>query len=189
MKKIAILTTVILSPILLVACKNHHKQTYKVSVDEVTVTDNYDWKISASTNAPNNTKVLISVVNHDNPNFGNNSGESLKLNELPRVEHQRIEAIVDPSFTVDPVNEKPGLKTKIAIIPVTNYNHDWFDAEVSPNLIASAVQNGSTWNLTETGKQVNYNTGLRTVYNESIDDNNDTDPSKLKVVTKFSKQN
>lgn len=196
LNKIAKIVTITLSPVLLTACKansnySSKKQIYPASIDRISVTDNKDWKISGTSNAPDGTKVLIGVTDHDNPNFGTNSGESLKLNALPIVKNKKIEALVNPLFTVNTENEHAGIKTEVAIIPIRKYSSDWYDATVNDHMISAARKNGSLLNLPESKSQFNQDMRLTTKFNTSSDDDInsangadhiDTDTSSLVVV-------
>lgn len=139
---------------------------YKTKISKITDNGNGNWKISGKTNAPDNSKIIATVSNKNNINYGEISAESIKLASWAKAKGKKFTVIVDSVGITNAEKPKAGNTTKTLIFAIKNYDKSWDKSQVSSKIVKKANKFGSV-NLTITKKQSKYLAGIKSGLNDS----------------------
>lgn len=127
--KARVILPIILSMVLLTSCGNKYvakvrnQEIYKTNIKKVSHNDMGDWVLSGTTNAPEDSKVLVTVYDKESDEYGANGSESAKSPAtLAIVQDGKFKVNVNPVILTDRVDQKIGGKTKLLVFAVKNYN-------------------------------------------------------------------
>jgi hypothetical protein len=132
---------------------------YKTKVVKITDNGNGNWKISGKTNAPDGSKIIVTVPDENNENYGEISAESTKLAEWAKAKNKKFAVIVDNVGIVNAKSPKAGSKTKVLVFAIKNYDEPWDKSDISSKIVKKASKFGAI-NLTITKKQSKYLAGI-----------------------------
>jgi len=143
--KARVILPIILSMVLLTSCGNKYvakvgnQEIYKTNIKKVSHNDMGDWVLSGTTNAPEDSKVLVTVYDKESDEYGANGSESAKSPAtLAIVQDGKFKVNVNPVILTDRVDQKIGGKTKLLVFAVKNYNRKWVEPTIPKNIVNNA---------------------------------------------------
>lgn len=139
------LVPILLSAMLLTGCGNKYitkvgnKEIYKTNVEKISHNDTGDWVLSGTSDAPDNSKILVTNYDKESMDYGSNSSESAKSPaSFAIVQDGKFKVSVDPVGLTDSNDQKAGKKTKLLIFAVANYNKKWESVTIPKNIVNKA---------------------------------------------------
>lgn len=139
------LVPILLSTMLLTGCGNKHaakvsnRKIYKTNIEKVSHSDTGNWILSGTTDAPDDSKILVTTYDKESMDYGSNGSESTKSPaSFAIVQDGKFKVSVDPIGLTDSNDQKAGKKTKLLIFAVANYNKKWESAIIPKNIVNKA---------------------------------------------------
>lgn len=139
------LVPILLSAMLLTGCGNKYitkvgnKEIYKTNVEKISHNDTGDWVLSGTSDAPDNSKILVTNYDKESMDYGSNSSESAKSPaSFAIVQDGKFKVSVDPVGLTDSNDQKADKKTKLLIFAVANYNKKWESVTIPKNIVNKA---------------------------------------------------
>lgn len=161
--KSRIILPIVLSAILLTSCGNSYvakvgkQEIYKTNVEKVSHNGMGDWVLSGSTNAPDDSKILVTVYDKESDNYGNNGSESAKSPaKLAIVQDGKFKVNVNPIGLTDRADQKIGAKTKLLVFAVKNYNRKWIEPTIPKDIVNNARKSLDPKTVSISKSQNNY---------------------------------
>lgn len=161
--KSRIIMPIVLSAILLTSCGNGYvakvgkQEIYKTNIEKVSHNDTGDWVLRGSTNAPDDSKILVTVYDKESENYGINGAESAKSPaKLAIVQDGKFKVNVDPMDLVDNADQKIGAKTKLLVFAVKNYKRKWIEPTIPKKIVNNAKKSLDPKTVSISKSQNNY---------------------------------
>ncbi|MHC9532599.1 Ltp family lipoprotein [Dellaglioa sp. L3N] len=193
MKKVLLVTSLLLSMLIFTACgsttsnsstkntKVDNRKVYTTKITSITENEYHDWEVEGTTNAPDGSKILSSVADDKNMNYGFNASASLSdMTSFPKVENGKFSASIDPISLIDSDNEKTGQKINALIFVVTNYTTKWTSVTIPSKIMSMASSKIDPTILTVTSSQVKYYNSLDSDDSDSNEDSSNSSTNKSK---------
>lgn len=143
--KARVILPIILSMVLLTSCGNKYvakvgnKEIYQTNIDRVAHDDTCDWVLSGTTDAPDDSKILVTTYDKESEEYGINGSESSKSpTNLGIVQNGKFKVNVDPIEIADLSDQTIGKKTKLLVFAVKNYDRKWVDTTIPKNIVNNA---------------------------------------------------
>lgn len=139
------LVPILLSTMLLTGCGNKYaakvgnREIYKTNIEKISHSDTGDWILSGTTEAPDDSKILVTTYDKESMDYGSNGSESTKSPaSFAIIQDGKFKVPVDPIELTDSNDQKAGKKTKLLIFAVANYNKKWESAIIPKNIVNKA---------------------------------------------------
>ncbi|MEJ6358421.1 hypothetical protein WJM93_13965 [Lactiplantibacillus plantarum] len=157
MRKVLFLLSLSLVSLELAGCgRTNHINKVKIlkTSEAMEIENEYDWKIEGTTNAPDNSKIIIYS---DNPSF--NEAESID-NDWVKVKNGKFTAYLDSRDIMNKKKHYANDKKAIHIVAINNFSHD-FESKIPKKIADKLVKNSSEYMVSLTKSQAeslnNYN--------------------------------